>query len=64
MVNDLTLFLYDAILFCAEIVINDLEVDLVASRSEAMYHGVVGYNTIIVHICIEGVTRVFLESQW
>ena len=64
MVSDLTLFLYDALVFCAEIVINDLEVDLVASRSEAVYYGVVGYNTIIVHIGIEGVTRIFLESKW
>ena len=42
------------LVFCADLVINNLEVDLVASRSEAVHYGVVGYNVILVLLGIGG----------
>ena len=41
-------------MFGADLVIDNLEVDLVASQSEAEHYGVVGCNAILVLLGIEG----------
>ena len=52
--SDLPVFLDDILVFSTDLVINNLEVDLVASRSEALHYGVVGFNAILFLLCLEG----------
>ena len=54
LLSDLSVFLDDMLVFNADLVIDNLEVDIVASRSEVVHNGVVGCNTILVLLGIEG----------
>ena len=54
MLSDLIVFLDDTLVFGTDLVIENLEVDFVASRSEAVQYGVVGCNEIPVLIDLEG----------
>ena len=54
LVSDLPYLLDDALFFGADLVITNLEVDLVALRSEAVHDRVVGCNVILVLIGIKG----------
>ena len=54
MVSDIPLFFDDTLVFCADLVINNLEVDLVASQSETVSYEVIGCNAILVLIGLEG----------
>ena len=54
MVSDIPVLLDDTLVFISDFVINNLEVDLVALRSEAVHNRVVGCNAILVLIGIKG----------
>ena len=54
LLSDLSVFLDDMLVFNADLVIDNLEVDIVASRSEVVHNGVVGCNAILVLLGIEG----------
>ena len=54
MVCDIPVFLDDTIVFDTELVINNLEVDLVALQSEAVHDGILGCNEMLVSLVIEG----------
>ena len=41
-------------MFCADLVIENLEVDLVALQSEVVNYGIVGCNAVLVILGIEG----------
>ena len=47
MVIDIPVLLNNMLVFGADFIIDNLEVDLVASQSEAVHYGIVGYNMII-----------------
>ena len=42
LISDITLFLDDTRVLCADLVIDHLRVDLVSSQSEEVHYGVVG----------------------
>ena len=52
--SDIAVFLDDTLFFCSDLVIDNLEVGLVASQSEAVHYGVVGCNAILVLLGLEG----------
>ena len=54
MVSYLTVFLDDTLVFGADLVIENLEVDLVASQREVVRYGVVDCNAILVLLGLEG----------
>ena len=53
-VSDITVFINDTLVLCTDLIINNLEVDLVASKSDTVNYEVVGCNMIIVLLGIEG----------
>ena len=54
LVSDIIVFLDDTFVFGTYLIIDNLEVDLVASQIEAVHYGVVGCNVILVLLGIEG----------
>ena len=63
MVIYLPVFLDNTLVFCADLVIENLKVDLVALQSEAVYYGVVGFNEILVLLGIGGGKKDCLPSR-
>ena len=57
LVIDIIVLLGDRLVFSADLVIDNLEVDLVALRSEAVNYGVVSCNAVLVLLGIEGVDK-------
>ena len=54
LVSDMIVFLSDRLVFCADLVIENLEVDLVALQSDAVNYVVVGCNVVFVLLVLEG----------
>ena len=54
LVSDIIVFLGDRLVFVSDLVIENLEVDLVALHSDAVNYGVVGCNAVLVIIGLEG----------
>ena len=54
LVIDIIVLLGDRLVFSTDLVIDNLEVDLVALRSEAMNYGVVGCNVVLAILDIVG----------
>ena len=54
LVSDIPVFLDDMLVFCADLVIDNLEVDLLASQSEAVHYKVVVCNAILILLGLEG----------
>ena len=50
MVSDIPLLFDDTLVFCADLVIDNLEVDLVAPQRETVSYEVIGCNAILVLI--------------
>ena len=48
LVSDIIVFLNDRLVFGADLVVENLEVDLVSLQREAVNYGVVGYNVDLV----------------
>ena len=63
LVSDLLVFLYDTLVFYADLVIDNLEVDLVASQSDVVHYEVVGSNAILVLLGIEGGNNNFVGVE-
>ena len=63
MVSDIPVLLDDTLVFISDFVINNLQVDLVALRSEAVHNRVVGCNAILVLIGIKGGRQVLCWSN-
>ena len=63
LVSDLPVFLDYTLVLCTDLVIDNLEVDLLALQSEAVHYGVVGWNVILLLLFLEGVKMILFESQ-
>ena len=69
LVSDNPVLLDDTLVFGADFIIKNLEVDLVALRSEVVHDGVVGYNAILVLLGLkrgdkDGVGFTMLGDDW
>ena len=60
LVSDIPVFLDDTLVFGAELVIENLEVELVASLSEVVHYVFLGYNVILVLLGLEGGDKDFV----